>query len=32
MTVVTFGLVFLIFYFLILRPQNKRQKAQSQMQ
>ncbi|AFG36310.1 preprotein translocase subunit YajC [Spirochaeta africana] len=32
MTVVTFGLVFLIFYFLILRPQNKRQKQQTQMQ
>ncbi len=32
MTVVTFGLVFLIFYFLILRPQNKRQKEQTQMQ
>ncbi|THB63406.1 MAG: preprotein translocase subunit YajC [Spirochaetaceae bacterium] len=32
MTVVTFGLVFLIFYFLILRPQNKRQKEQKQMQ
>lgn len=32
MTVVTFGLVFLIFYFLILRPQNKRQKEQTRMQ
>ncbi|GAB6088630.1 preprotein translocase subunit YajC [Spirochaeta dissipatitropha] len=32
MTVVTFGLVFLIFYFLILRPQNKRQKEQANMQ
>ena len=25
-TIVMFGLVFLIFYFLIIRPQNKRQK------
>jgi preprotein translocase subunit YajC len=25
-TLVTFGLVFLIFYFLIIRPQNKKQK------
>ncbi|MGO8694434.1 MAG: preprotein translocase subunit YajC [Rectinemataceae bacterium] len=25
-TIVTFGLVFVIFYFLIIRPQNKKQK------
>ncbi len=25
-TLITFGLVFLIFYFLIIRPQNKKQK------
>lgn len=30
-TLVTFGLVFLIFYFLIIRPQNKRQKETKQM-
>lgn len=30
-TLVTFGLVFLIFYFLIIRPQNKKQKDQKQM-
>lgn len=30
-TLVTFGLVFLIFYFLIIRPQNKRQKQTKQM-
>ncbi|TVQ36988.1 MAG: preprotein translocase subunit YajC [Spirochaetaceae bacterium] len=30
-TLVTFGLVFLIFYFLIIRPQNKRQKDTKQM-
>lgn len=30
-TLVTFGLVFLIFYFLIIRPQNKKQKEQKQM-
>ena len=32
MTVLPIGLIFLIFYFLILRPQNKRQKQQTQMQ
>jgi preprotein translocase subunit YajC len=25
-TLVTFGLVFVVFYFLIIRPQNKKQK------
>jgi len=30
-TLVTFGLVFLIFYFLIIRPQNKRQKDTKKM-
>ncbi|TVR67911.1 MAG: preprotein translocase subunit YajC [Spirochaetaceae bacterium] len=30
-TLVTFGLVFAIFYFLIIRPQNKRQKQTQQM-
>lgn len=30
-TLVTFGLVFLIFYFLIIRPQNKRQKESQAM-
>jgi preprotein translocase subunit YajC len=25
-TIVTFGLVFVVFYFLIIRPQNKKQK------
>ncbi|TVR32865.1 MAG: preprotein translocase subunit YajC [Spirochaetaceae bacterium] len=30
-TLVTFGLVFLIFYFLIIRPQSKRQKETKQM-
>ncbi len=30
-TLVTFGLVFLIFYFLIIRPQNKRQKETKAM-
>jgi preprotein translocase subunit YajC len=30
-TLVMFGLVFLIFYFLIIRPQNKRQKETKQM-
>ncbi len=30
-TLVTFGLVFLIFYFLIIRPQNKRQKETKEM-
>ncbi|HKK49913.1 MAG TPA: preprotein translocase subunit YajC [Alkalispirochaeta sp.] len=30
-TLVTFGLVFAIFYFLIIRPQNKRQKETKQM-
>lgn len=30
-TFVTFGLVFLIFYFLIIRPQNKKQKEARQM-
>ncbi len=30
-TLVTFGLVFLIFYFLIIRPQNKKQKETKQM-
>lgn len=30
-TLVTFGLVFAIFYFLIIRPQNKRQKETKRM-
>lgn len=30
-TLVMFGLVFLIFYFLIIRPQNKRQKETKNM-
>ncbi|MCD6395909.1 MAG: preprotein translocase subunit YajC [Spirochaetaceae bacterium] len=30
-TFVTFGLVILIFYFLIIRPQNKKQKAAKKM-
>lgn len=30
-TLVTFGLVFAIFYFLIIRPQNKRQKETKTM-
>lgn len=30
-TIITFGLVILIFYFLILRPQNKRQKETKNM-
>ncbi len=30
-TIVTFGLVFVIFYFLIIRPQNKKQKQMQQM-
>jgi preprotein translocase subunit YajC len=30
-TLVMFGLVFLIFYFLIIRPQNKRQKETKAM-
>ena len=30
-TLVTFGLIFAIFYFLIIRPQNKRQKETKQM-
>jgi preprotein translocase subunit YajC len=30
-TFVTFGLVFVIFYFLIIRPQNKKQKEARQM-
>lgn len=30
-TLVTFGLVFAIFYFLIIRPQNKRQKQTQSM-
>jgi preprotein translocase subunit YajC len=31
MTLVTFGLVFVIFYFLIIRPQNKKQKEAKAM-
>jgi preprotein translocase subunit YajC len=31
MTIVTFGLVFVIFYFLIIRPQNKKQKETRKM-
>jgi preprotein translocase subunit YajC len=30
-TIVTFGLVFVIFYFLIIRPQNKKQKEAKKM-
>ncbi len=30
-TIVTFGLVFVIFYFLIIRPQNKKQKEAQKM-
>ena len=30
-TLVTFGLVFVIFYFLIIRPQNKKQKDAQKM-
>lgn len=30
-TIITFGLVFVIFYFLIIRPQNKKQKETKQM-
>ncbi|HSV56502.1 MAG TPA: preprotein translocase subunit YajC [Magnetospirillaceae bacterium] len=30
-TIVMFGLIFVIFYFLIIRPQNKKQKAVQQM-
>jgi preprotein translocase subunit YajC len=30
-TIVTFGLVFVIFYFLIIRPQNKKQKETRKM-
>jgi len=30
-TVVTFGLVFVVFYFLIIRPQNKKQKDAKKM-
>ena len=30
-TLITFGLVFLIFYFLIIRPQSKRQKETKSM-
>ncbi|HUW40920.1 MAG TPA: preprotein translocase subunit YajC [Rectinemataceae bacterium] len=30
-TIVTFGLVFVIFYFLIIRPQNKKQKEAKAM-
>ena len=30
-TLVTFGLVFVIFYFLIIRPQNKKQKEAKKM-
>jgi preprotein translocase subunit YajC len=31
MTLITFGAVFAIFYFLIIRPQNKRQKETKSM-
>ena len=31
MTLVTFGAVFVIFYFLIIRPQNKKQKETQRM-
>ncbi len=30
-TLVTFGLVFVVFYFLIIRPQNKKQKEMQKM-
>lgn len=30
-TIVMFGAVFAIFYFMIIRPQNKKQKAMAQM-
>ena len=30
-TLVTFGLVFVVFYFLIIRPQNKKQKDAQKM-
>jgi preprotein translocase subunit YajC len=30
-TLITFGLVFVIFYFLIIRPQNKKQKDTQKM-
>ena len=30
-TLITFGLVFIIFYFLIIRPQNKKQKEAKKM-
>jgi len=30
-TLITFGLVFVIFYFLIIRPQNKQKKDQQKM-
>lgn len=30
-TLITFGLVFVIFYFLIIRPQNKKQKETKKM-
>jgi len=30
-TLVTFGLVFVVFYFLIIRPQNKKQKEMKNM-
>jgi preprotein translocase subunit YajC len=30
-TLITFGLVFVIFYFLIIRPQNKKQKETKEM-
>jgi preprotein translocase subunit YajC len=30
-TIITFGLVFVIFYFLIIRPQNKKQKETKRM-
>jgi preprotein translocase subunit YajC len=30
-TLITFGLVFVIFYFLIIRPQNKKQKDTKKM-
>lgn len=30
-TLVTFGLVFVVFYFLIIRPQNKKQKEMKKM-
>jgi preprotein translocase subunit YajC len=30
-TIITFGLVFVVFYFLIIRPQNKKQKDAKKM-